>query len=512
MTRRTTMTWIVTALVLAATAAVHGEEVKLWPDGAPGAKDTGKGNTPTMKAFPLPKGVKGPAPAVLIVPGQDYRQITGYGALWKFFAARPVRVFVLRYRRPGRGYRHPVPLQDARRAVATLRANAARWSIDPKRVLVVGVSSGGHIAAMLATHGAPGKPDAADRVDRFSSRPDYTALFCPVISMKRHAHRPSVSRLLGRKPDPKLVDELSAELHVTAKTPPTFLAHAKDDKMVAHENSVMFHEALKTAGVAATLRLYPKGGHEIISKPRPWKAHLAEWLGVSGVLPAGSPSVTTPAVGYEPTSNYTVKTLEGWSVYVNNALLGKGKYAETGAAAIKNLTAAMVRVSGWIPPEQLAKLRKVKIWLEVDSTNGPHRRTSAYQYHPGRGWLVAMDFNPEKVKCVEFGNAASLARRAPDPTATVLLHELAHAFHDQILDFNHPEVMAAYKRCVNGTTYPKRDWVKSNHKEFFAGVTTRYFGAKTERDALPQRDPVLAKFLLKTWGKPLATMDTPPVE
>ena len=509
MTRPTRITWIAMALALAATTAARGQEMTLWPDGAPGAKGTTKNDTPTMKVFPPPPGVKGPAPAVLLIPGGGYKHLSSYGAYREFFSTRPVRFFALRYRLPVHGYLHPAPLQDARRAVATLRANAAKWNIDPNRVVVIAFSSGGHVAATLATHYTPPKPDAPDPVDRFSSRPDFVALFCPVISMKNHAHRPSVTRLLGPKPEAKLIDDLSAELQVTPKTPPTFLAHAKDDTLVPPENSILFHEALKKAGVATTLRLYRSGGHNVISKPNPWKAHLGGWLSESGILREGTVIVPAAATAYEPTSNYTVKTLAGWSVYVNNALLGSGAHAETGAAAIKNLTASMVRVAGWISADRLASLRKVKIWLEVDSTNGPHGRTSAYQYHPGLDWLVDMDFNPAKVKCVEYGSAASLAKRPPDRAATVLLHELAHAYHDQVLSFRHPEVIAAYKRAVNGTTYPARDWVKSNHKEFFAGVTTRYFGTQTERDALVQRDPILAKFLLKTWGKPKGTMDTP---
>ena len=92
---------------------------------------------------------------------------------------------------------------------------------------------------------------------------------------------------------------------------------------------------------------------------------------------------------------------------------------------------------------------------------------------------------------------------------TVLLHELAHAFHDQVLTFEHPEIMAAYQRALNGSAYPPKDWVKSDHKEFFAGVTTRYFGTKEERAALLERDPVLAKELEKIWGEPKATIESP---
>ena len=231
--------------------------------------------------------------------------------------------------------------------------------------------------------------------------------------------------------------------------------------------------------------------------------------------PAGTQPATRPAgrPRYEPTSHYTVKNIAGWKVYVNNALLDKGEHAETGAKAIKKLRDSLVRLKGWMPDAPLAKLLKVTVWLEVDSTRGPHGRTSAYQYHPGAGWLKKMDFHPGKVKCVEYGVAASLAKRTDDRAVTVLLHEMAHAYHDQVLDFNHAEVLAAHKRARKEGKYPPRDWVvRANHKEFFAGVTTRYFGTKAEREALVKRDPILARLLLKIWGKPKATIDTPPTK
>ena len=121
-----------------------------------------------------------------------------------------------------------------------------------------------------------------------------------------------------------------------------------------------------------------------------------------------------------------------------------------------------------------------------------------------------MDFHPGKHRCVEFGNAASLAKRSDFKTVQVTLHELAHAYHDKVLSFGNPDVLAANKRAREDGKYPPRDWVvRANHKEFFAGVTTRYFGTKKERDAVGQRDPILEKFLLKTWGKPKASLDTP---
>jgi len=240
------------------------------------------------------------------------------------------------------------------------------------------------------------------------------------------------------------------------------------------------------------------------------KADLGDWISESRILPEG---LARPVPGapktYQPTTSYAVKNLAGWEVYVHNSLLPGGEHAETGAEAMRRLTDAMLRLKAWIAADPLARLLKVKIWLEWDSTNGPWGRTSGYQYHPGRDWLLDMDFNPDKHKCVEFGNAESLARRSPEATVSVLLHELAHAYHHQVLTFADPDVLAAYRRCVKGDTYPERDWVKSDHKEFFAGVTTRYFGTKEEREAVGRRDPVLEQFLQTTWDKPRATMDTP---
>ena len=504
----------VAMILLSASGLVLGEDLKLWPGGAPGAKGTEANDTPTMKIFPSPKNAEAPVPAVLLIPGGGYKHISGYGEYLKFFQTRPVRFFSMKYRLPVHGYLHPAPLDDAKRAVRTIRANAAKWNIDPKRVLVVAFSSGGHVATTLATHYDSGDADAKDPIERQSCRPDYMALFCPVVSMTSHAHGPSVARLLGKNPrtacgtHAKLLKELSNELQVTAKTPPTFLAHAKDDTLVPPENSIQYHEALQKVGVATTLKIYRQGGHGVTKKPNTWKADLGAWISEIGILPEGT-AKPGPSKIYEPTTNYTTKDLAGWKVNIHNSLLPGGEHAETGAEAIRRLRDGMCRLKTWMPARPLAKLLEVKIWLEWDSTNGPWGRTSGYQYHPGVDWLIDMDYNPEKHKCVEFGHATSLSKRSPNSVVKVLLHELAHAYHDQQLTFDDPMVFAAYKRCVEGDKYPERDWVKSNHKEFFAGVTTRYFGEKEERQAVGDRDPILKAYLEKTWGKPKANMDTP---
>ena len=211
-----------------------------------------------------------------------------------------------------------------------------------------------------------------------------------------------------------------------------------------------------------------------------------------------------PAIAYEPTSHYTEKDMHGWNVFVNNALLPGGEKAETGAAAIKQLDQDLAEVKSCLADKPLKKLLKVGIWLEVDSTNGPHGSTPVFHYHPFLGWLVKMDFHPGKHKCVEFSRAEALVKSGRSGRSVrILLHELAHAYHDQVLSFDNPDILAAHKRARENGKYPPREWVvRANHKEFFAGVSTRYFGTQEERDALAERDPVLLKKLQEVWGTP----------
>jgi len=218
-----------------------------------------------------------------------------------------------------------------------------------------------------------------------------------------------------------------------------------------------------------------------------------------------------PAIAYEPTSHYTEKDMHGWNVFVNNALLPGGEKAETGAAAIKQLDQDLAKVKSCLADKPLKKLLKVEIWLEIDSTNGPHGRTPVFHYHPFLGWLVKMDFHPGKHKCVEFSRAEALVKSGRSGRSVrILLHELAHAYHDQVLSFDNPDILAAHKRARENGKYPPREWVvRANHKEFFAGVSTSYFGTEEERDALAERDPVLLKKLQEVWGTPKGYIQVP---
>ena len=215
------------------------------------------------------------------------------------------------------------------------------------------------------------------------------------------------------------------------------------------------------------------------------------------------------ADGYEPTSHYVVQQIEGWRVYVHRDLLPGGEHHETGGPALRQLTFGLAKTRQMVAAGPLDKLQRVTIWLEVDSTNGPHGRRAAYQYHPDLDWLEEMDFHPKKQKCVEYGTAAGLAKRSDFKTVQVTMHELAHAYHDQVLGFDNPDVLAAHRRAREEGEYPQGDWVvRANHKEFFAGLTTRYFESEERRTEIIERDPIFAKKLKQYWGKPNSLFDT----
>jgi acetyl esterase/lipase len=206
----------------------------------------------------------------------------------KWLNSLGVSAFVLKYRL-GPKYHHPVELWDAQRAIRTVRFKAAEYRLSPDRIGIMGFSAGGHLASTAGTHFDAGDPDNADPINRVSSRPDFMILCYPVISFGEFTHQGSKRNLLGENPDPKLVESLSNETQVTARTPPTFLFHTTNDAAVPVENSVMFYAALRKAAVPAELHIYERGPHgvglaatdEVLST---WPARLADWLRVRGLL------------------------------------------------------------------------------------------------------------------------------------------------------------------------------------------------------------------------------------
>jgi acetyl esterase/lipase len=194
---------------------------------------------------------------------------------------------VLEYRLPqGKSL---VPLLDAQRAIRTVRSKAQDWNLDPRRIGIIGFSAGGHLASTAGTHFDAGDPQAADAIDRVSCRPDFQILVYPVITMTEATHGGSRKNLLGPDPQPELVDLFSNEKQVTDKTPPAFLAHAVDDKVVTPENSRKFYQALQAHGVAAEFLELPSGGHGLNGYQGPmwdaWQTQSLQWLAKQKFIP-----------------------------------------------------------------------------------------------------------------------------------------------------------------------------------------------------------------------------------
>ncbi len=270
------------------------EPVRLWEGDAPGALGQADHDIPTLTPF-LSAADKASGTAIIVCPGGGYGGLAphegeGYA---KWLADNGVSAFVLKYRLGSKGYRHPVMLGDASRAIRLVRAKAADWKIDPKRIGVMGSSAGGHLASTAVTHFDAGQADSADVIERQGSRPDFGVLCYAVISMEDGiTHGGSKKNLLGDKPDPALVELLSNEKQVTKQTPPCFVWSTGEDKAVPVGNSLQFVMALQNSGVAYDFHVYQKGGHGIglsegkngvaATDVHPWGKDLLFWLRQNG--------------------------------------------------------------------------------------------------------------------------------------------------------------------------------------------------------------------------------------
>lgn len=270
---------------------VTPEVVYLWPDGAPGAVGNEPLDQPRITVY-LPPADKATGAAVVVCPGGGYQHLAvtyeGHDVA-RWLNTLGVAGMVLEYRLAPR-YHHPSPMQDVQRALRTVRSRASEWHLKTDRIGVLGFSAGGHLASTAATHFDAGNENSTDAVERQSSRPDFAILCYPVISFTTEAvHSGSRKNLLGENPDAELVKSLSNELQVTAETPPTFLVHSAEDKPVPPENSILFYQAMRKAGVPGEMLIFEQGPHGFgLGKDDPaltqWPIVCAKWMAKRGLL------------------------------------------------------------------------------------------------------------------------------------------------------------------------------------------------------------------------------------
>jgi len=269
-------------------ALLHGQSTLLWPNGAPGALGNEESDRPSLTIhLPASNGVHS---GVVVCPGGGYAMLAvdhEGRQIAEWLNARGVAAFVLRYRL-GPRYHHPIELGDAQRALRFVRFHAADYGVANDKIGIWGFSAGGHLASTAGTHFDAGNANAADPIDRLSSRPDFMILAYPVISFTTpYTHRGSLRNLLGDNPDPKLVASLSNETQVTSQTPPAFLFHTSTDTGVPPENSVLFYLALRKAGVPAEMHIYERGEHGVGLAPSDpvlstWPRRLEDWMKLHG--------------------------------------------------------------------------------------------------------------------------------------------------------------------------------------------------------------------------------------
>lgn len=264
--------------------------IELWNDSVPYAQGDSLEDRPAITPYLVEEADSTESrAAVVVLPGGGY----GFRAdhegepIARWLNSLGLHAFVLDYRVAP--YQHPVPLTDAKRAIRLVRARAGEWNIDPTRIGILGFSAGGHLASSAGTHVDPGDPEAADPIDRVSSRPDFMLLCYPVITMGEFTHQGSKDNLLGPDPDEELVRLMSSELQVTADTPPTFIWHTTDDGAVPVENALLFASALSRAKVSFELHSFRTGNHGLgLAKDHPeayvWPELAARWLKGLGII------------------------------------------------------------------------------------------------------------------------------------------------------------------------------------------------------------------------------------
>jgi acetyl esterase/lipase len=296
-------------LILAAPASAQPEVMRLWPGDPPGhgrpqgpeqvgsaGPAEGAVTNISIARMEIYRPAHANGTAVLVLGGGGYFRIQIDSAarpIARWLQSQGVTAIVLFYRLPGDGWNADAPFQDGQRAMRLLRANAARLGFDPHRLGVIGSSAGGHLAGMLATRGDHDFYPRIDAADARPATPDFAALLYPVVSMRAPLDTTRTARHLSELPN--FAADYSVEEHVSAATPPIFLAHAADDPIANVGHSLAMFAALRAAGRPVELHIFQSGGHSWgMGRPGSevagWPALFTAWARTNGFLPApGSP-------------------------------------------------------------------------------------------------------------------------------------------------------------------------------------------------------------------------------
>ena len=211
----------------------------------------------------------------------------------------------------------------------------------------------------------------------------------------------------------------------------------------------------------------------------------------------------------KPTS-HTERDIESWAVRIDDRLLQPPNDA-LGATCLRFLQAKLFDIKAVVPAGPLKKLQAIPIVLDLT-----HGKLDVMQYHPSAEWLKEHGYSPDLAKCVHIPRAADLpTKRDINEEPWVVLHELAHGYHDQVLGFDEPRIIAAYERYKKSGHGDSvllydgrhvRHYALTDHKEFFAEMTEAYFGENDffpfNRAELHEAEPEIEKLMTEIWETP----------
>ncbi|HEX7742634.1 MAG TPA: alpha/beta hydrolase [Sphingobium sp.] len=273
-------------------AALGLETVRLWQGRAPEASSDSAAETPTLTLF-RPQFNTENGTAVIVAPGGGYMALSMIlegRQVADWFTSRGITAFLLQYR-VGPKAHLPIPLLDGARAVRYVRANAARFKINPNRIGMIGFSAGGHLTAMTAGKVDAGIATSSDPIERVSSRPDFAILGYPWLegTAIEPTGKSEYCRFQGTACDSKRYIQYRPINDVTENFPPTFIYHTTTDSIVHANGVVSFYQALVAKKVPVEMHVFANGPHGTgLGGADPaltrWPELLEEWLRGQGLL------------------------------------------------------------------------------------------------------------------------------------------------------------------------------------------------------------------------------------